>query len=228
MPLHPSCASVHLRALAMIVACATLVACAPPPEVPAPGPEWKLSTRVLFVENDYVTPRTAPSTTGFRLSFQMIGGGLFGTITNPDVARVPVAPDYTFVLDLTGTAAEVRDAARLAKKGRRRDVEITPASLRMARVSIRTVDERTRERIGYSTWTDISTGEHFAIAWFDQPGRIAGPLDLHDGADFDYDVRVEKAGYRWLRFREMPDGTTRLESAAPPRDLVMHVTALRD
>jgi hypothetical protein len=223
----------------MLVLAALLAACSersPPVSVPAPGPEWKLRTPVVFVEDDYRTPRAAPPPDRFRLSFQYVGGGLFGGYTATGPQGIRAGPDGTFVLDLTGSGAAVAAAARVvaggpgARRGRNPPLpalDVTPASLRMTRVAVFTYNASGTSRIGYTAWTDTTDGAHYILAWFDRPGLITGVLD-EPGGRIEYHIRVDTPGYQWLRWTEREGGAPLVESSAGPARRVLHVAPLRD
>ena len=77
------------RTLAVFLSCVTagLPGCGGPREGELLGPEWRLSARVEFVQDDFETARSPTPTSTFYLAFPFIGGDIYGSITTRDFAR---------------------------------------------------------------------------------------------------------------------------------------------
>ena len=211
-----------MKAAALLVA-TTLVACTPRPE--PVGAEWKLRTRVEFVESDFSTPRAAVSPEDFYLAFPFIGGDLYGAPTTDDYVRVKVDPDYSFVLDLTTSQRFASRAARPAAIGEGR-VHGTPAAMSLARVATFTTNSETDQKAGFTGWWDVSSDGNLVLAYLDRPGRIVGTM-TEDGHEYRFDISVERKGYAWLRRRKVAENVSELVVSEWPRGLVLRVAPLR-
>ncbi len=201
----------------------TLVACGPDPQ--PMGPEWKLLTRVEFVESDFKTPRAALAPERFYLAFPFIGGDLYGAPTTDDYVRVQVDPDYSFVLDLTKSERFARRAASPAAVGEGR-VHGSPTGIGLARVATFTMDPNTDERAGFTAWSDAGGEGNLVLAYLDRPGRIAGAL-TEDGHEYRFNISVDRAGYAWLRQQKVAENVSEMVVAEWPRELVLRVAPLR-
>jgi hypothetical protein len=213
-----------MRAAALVFA-STLIACSPGHDTADLGPQWKLHTRVEFVESDFKTARTALAPGSFYLAFPFIGGDLYGAPTTDDFVRVRVDPDYSFVLDLTTSERFARRAVRHAAIGKGR-VRGTPAAVGLARVATLTMDSETEQRAGFTGWSDATGDGNLVLAYLDGHGRIFGSF-TEDGHEYRFNISVEKEGYAWLRRRKIAENASEMVVSEWPRELVLRVAPLR-
>lgn len=211
--------------IAVLAFASTLVACSSGHDSTELGPEWKLRTRVEFVESDFKTARAALDPETFYLAFPFIGGDLYGAPTTDDFVRVKVDSDYSFLLDLTKSERFARRAARPAGIGEGR-IHGAPTTMGLARVATFTMDSETDQRAGFTAWSDATSDGNIVLAYLDGPGRIVGAF-TEDGHEFRFNISVEKEGYAWLRRREIAENVSEMVVSEWPRNLVLRVAPLR-
>jgi hypothetical protein len=211
--------------IAVLVFASTLTACSSGHDSAGVGPDWKLRTRVEFVESDFKTVRAPLDPASFYLAFPFIGGDLYGTPTTHDFVRVEVDSHYSFVLDLTTSERFARRAARPAGIGEGR-VRGTPAAVGLARVATFTMDAETGQRAGFTAWSDATGDGNLVLAYFDGPGSIVGAF-TEDGHEYRFNIAVEKEGYAWLRRRKIAENVSEMVVSEWPGELVLRVAPLR-
>ncbi|MFO7277445.1 MAG: hypothetical protein DIU56_010455 [Pseudomonadota bacterium] len=209
--------------LASVVALAMLLSACGRSE-PEPRRDWVIHSRVVFVTEDFASEREPLPRNAFRLWFPYVSGDLYGSSNVPDYARPELAEDYSFTLDLNrGHPGLLRSLEPTAFTYRQ--LSITPAEARFARLTPQILEADGIEQIGTVEWLDARTREPLMLIYFDRPATITGALGSPP-QEFRYDIRATEPGYVWVRRQSNEAGfvfttTERPEevllAVAPPR-----------
>lgn len=206
----------HIGLVAPALFVAALVACGKQ-ETPAEEPTLVVQSRVVFVEDDARTPRTAPSET-LRIWAPSLVGDLYGSPNEGEIVPVELKKDLTFTLNLNG-AGEKLEKGLVPTQFSQKWMAIEPANARIARVLPFVMPADNIGPVGVSEWLDEESGAKLMLAYVDRPARIRGDI-VYEGRSLQFDIEAPQAGYFWIR---QPEGNGTFRAAPWPRKVALAV-----
>jgi hypothetical protein len=205
-----------------------LSACAPPPPQLENHPDWVIRSKISFVEADLVTPRQGLPVGGFRLSFPYVGGHLYGPPTMIDLLHAQINPDYSFVIDLNSTQAELAHSLPEFGEGQESSpLRIDPADARIARLMPEARKLDTTEQIATPRWVDARTHAPLMLVYFDRPARITGAI-IRNGRTTRYNIRASQTGYVWIGYVLNEDNERMYREVAWPEHPILALARRTD
>lgn len=183
-------------------------------------PDWVIRSRVVFVAADRRTPRVSPPLESFRVWFPYVIGDLYGAPGTGDFIRPVIRSDYSFEIDLNPTEPDLRMSLEPTELSLS-FLQIVPREARIARLAPAVLQARGIDPLGVTDWIDADTGERLMLIYADRPAQIVGRT-ASQGHLVQYDVRIESAGYAWVRSRAA-EGATLYSVVAAPRHVWLAV-----
>jgi hypothetical protein len=228
----PRGAPVDMRRLAVVAAGALLIlsACEPPAPQVQNHPQWVIRSKVSFVEADLATAREPLPLPAFQLSFPYVGGHLYGAPSIADLVHVQLNPDYSFVIDLNRTQAELERSLQpteFAEGEEYLNLRIDPADARIARLMPRALKPDGIEPIAAASWVDTRSHAPLILVYFDRAARITGTA-TRNGRTTRYNIRASQAGYVWIGYVPNEDGEHMYREVDRPEHLILALAPKTD
>lgn len=196
-----------------------LAACEPPAAPVENHPQWVIHSKINFVEADLTTAREALPLSAFKLSFPYVAGDLQGAPSIADFLRPQINPDYTFVIDLNHTQADLVRSLQPTEFGET-FLRIDPEDARIARLRPQALKPDSIEPIASTDWVDARSHEPLMLVFFDRAARITG-VDTRSPRPTRYNIRAGEAGYVWIGCVLKEDGELMYREVEQPEHVLL-------
>jgi hypothetical protein len=184
--------------------------------------EWVLHSRVVFYSRDLNIERASLPATDFRLFFPYIVGDLYGSPDTGDFLHVEYGEQQHFAIDLNLTHEELLKSLEKTEFGLSY-LTIEPAEARIARLAPLALQADGIEQIGTAEWIEPQSKQRLMLVYVDRPCRIAGTTRSGERL-IRYEVRAPTAGYIWIGYHDLGDGSRVYAVVPAPNEIVLGVT----
>jgi len=181
-------------------------------------PEWVIRSQVVFLSEDFSSPRQPLPAGQFRLLFPYIAGDIYGSPTTGDFFNSPLDADYRFEINLNRTHKSLL-ASLEPTEFSLSYLHIEPAEARVARLAPTILQADGIEQVGRADWLDPDSGRSLLLLYLDRPATISGRAVAH-GRPLRYAIRVAAPGYVWVAQRSNADESVYAVTPKPARVLL--------
>jgi hypothetical protein len=186
-------------------------------------PEWIIRSQLVFLSEDFGSPRAPLPAAQFRLLFPYIAGDIYGSPTTGDFFNASVAADYRFEIDLNRTH-EYLLASLEPTELSLSYLHIEPAAARVARLAPMVLQADGIEPVGRTDWFDPDSRRPLLLLYLDRPAAISGRT-VAQGRPLRYAIQATAPGYVWVGQQSNADEDVYAVTSKPAR-LLLAVTPL--
>jgi len=159
-------------------------------------PEWVIHSQLVFLSEDFSSPREPLPAGQFRLLFPYIAGDIYGPPTTGDFFNSSLDADYRFEINLN-RAHEALLASLEPTEFSLSYLHIEPAQARVARLAPTILQADGIEQVGRTDWFDPDSRRALLLLYLDRPATISGRAVVR-GQPFRYAIQVAAPGYVWV------------------------------
>jgi hypothetical protein len=186
-------------------------------------PEWVLHSQLVFLSEDFSSPREPLPAGQFRLFFPYIAGDIYGSPTTGDFFNSPLDADYRFEINLNRAHQSLLASLEPTELGLSY-LHIEPAEARVARLAPAILQADGIEPLGRTDWFDPDSGRALLLLYLDRPATISGRTVVR-GRPLRYAIQVAAPGYVWVGRQSNADEDVYAVTPKPAR-LLLAVTPL--
>jgi len=186
-------------------------------------PEWIIRSQLVFLSEDFSSPREPLSAGQFRLLFPYIAGDIYGPPTTGDFFNAPLDANYRFEINLNRVHKSLL-ASLEPTEFSLSYLHIEPAQARVARLAPTVLQADGIEQVGRTDWFDPDSGRALLLLYLDRPATISGRTVIH-GRPLRYAIKVVAPGYVWVARQSNADESVYAVTPKPAR-LLLAVTPL--
>ncbi len=186
-------------------------------------PQWVIRSQLVFLSEDFGSPREPLPAGRFRLLFPYIAGDIYGSPTTGDFFNSPLDADYRFEINLN-RHHELLLASLEPTEFSLSYLRIEPAEARVARLAPMILEADGIEQVGRADWFDPDSGRALLLLYLDRPATISG-RGVARGRPLRYAIRVAAPGYVWVGQQSNADENVYAVTPKPAR-LLLAVTPL--
>ena len=184
-------------------------------------PEWVIRSQLVFLSEDFGSPREPLPAGRFRLLFPYITGDIYGSPTTGDFFNSPLDADYRFEINLNRHHESLL-ASLEPTEFSLSYLHIEPAGARVARLAPMILEADGIEQVGRVDWFDPDSGRALLLLYLDRPATISG-RGVAPGRPLRYAIRVAAPGYVWVGQQSNADENVYAVTPKPAR-LLLAVT----
>jgi hypothetical protein len=186
-------------------------------------PEWVLHCQLVFLSEDFSSPREPLPAGQFRLFFPYIAGDIYGSPTTGDFFNSPLDADYRFEINLNRAHKSLLASLEPTELSLSY-LHIEPAEARVARLAPEILQADGIEPLGRADWFDPDSGRALLLLYLDRPATISGRTVVR-GRPLRYAIQVAAPGYVWVGRQSNADENVYAVTPKPAR-LLLAVTPL--
>jgi hypothetical protein len=186
-------------------------------------PEWVIHSQLVFLSENFSSPREPLPAGQFRLLFPYIAGDIYGPPTTGDFFNSPLDADYRFEINLNRAHKSLLASLEPTELSLSY-LHIEPAEARVARLAPSILQADGIEPLGRTDWFDPASGRPLLLLYLDRPATISGRAVVH-GRPLRYAIRVAAPGYVWVGRQSNADEDVYAVTPKPAR-LLLAVTPL--
>lgn len=208
------------RCLLSVLTLLTLAGC---DKVDPDRPEWVIHSQLVFLSEDFSSPREALPAAQFRLLFPFIAGDIYGPPTTGDFFNSPLDAHYRFEINLNRAHKSLL-ASLEPTEFSLSYLHIEPGQARVARLAPTILQADGIEQVGRTEWFDPDSGRALLLLYLDRPATISGRTVV-SGRPLRYAIQVTAPGYVWVGRQSNTDEDVYAVTPKPVR-LLLAVTPL--
>lgn len=186
-------------------------------------PEWVIRSQLVFLSEDFSSPREPLPAGQFRLLFPYIAGDIYGPPTTGDFFNSRLDADYRFEINLNRAHKSLL-ASLEPTEFSLSYLHIEPAQARVARLAPTILQADGIEQVGRIDWFDPDSGRALLLLYLDRPATISGRAVVR-GQALRYAIHVAAPGYVWVGRQSNTDENVYAVTPKPAR-LLLAVTPL--
>jgi hypothetical protein len=186
-------------------------------------PEWVIHSQLVFLSEDFSSPREPLAAGQFRLLFPYITGDIYGPPTTGDFFNSPFDADYRFEINLNRAHKSLL-ASLEPTEFSLSYLHIEPAEARVARLAPAILQADGIEQVGRADWFDPDSGRALLLLYLDRPATISGRTVVR-GRPLRYAIQAASPGYVWVGQQLNADENVYAVRPKPAR-LLLAVTPL--
>ena len=139
------------------------------------------------------------------LAFPLICGHYLGKPTAEDLFSHRFKKDRSFKLDINNKLADFdRLSCDLQERGIQQGLQMTPSTVRFARLATFARDPQSGKSFGGATFIDAETKELLFLIYFDRPSHWKGTI-RESGYVVKVDIKIDARGAYWIRIVKKGD-----------------------
>lgn len=181
-------------------------------------PEWVIRSQLVFLSEDFSSPREPLPAGQFRLLFPYIAGDIYGPPTTGDFFNSSLDADYRFEINLNRAHKSLL-ASLEPTEFSLSYLHIEPAQARVARLAPTILQADGIEQVGRTDWFDPDSGRVLLLLYLDRPATISGRAVVR-GQPLRYAIQVAAPGYVWVGRQSNADENVYAVTPKPARVLL--------
>jgi hypothetical protein len=218
-----SCCATGINCSRWLLSVLTLLTLAGCEKADPDRPDWVIHSQLVFLSEDFSSPREPLPAAQFRLVFPYIAGDIYGPPTTGDFFNTPFDADYRFEINLNRAHKSLL-ASLEPTEFSQSYLHIEPAQARVARLAPTILQADGIEQVGRTDWFDPDSGRALLLLYLDRPATISGRAVIR-GRSLRYAIRVGAPGYVWVGRQSNGDESVYAVTPKPAR-LLLAVTPL--